>query len=176
MRPSPGRPLFYVDGGATPYYAAYGATKAALPQLAKTLQQELTAQHHRHQQSGAYLPPAAAAAAAAATDAAPGLSESGVLPVFSPAAEVGEQQLPGSFSVGDPQAAAGGRRPVGVHVLSPGMMLTDLLLENASQANKQVGLRCRESTSGQRAGSIWLVRMHVLSPGNMLTDLLLQSC
>jgi NAD(P)-dependent dehydrogenase (short-subunit alcohol dehydrogenase family) len=61
------------DGFATPQYAAYGATKAALPQLLGSLQAELA----------------------------------------------------GSA--------------VGVHIVSPGMMLTELLLENASVANKQVG-------------------------------------
>lgn len=64
------------DGFATPQYAAYGATKAALPQLLGSLQSELA----------------------------------------------------GSA--------------VGVHIVSPGMMLTELLLENASVANKQVGGRC----------------------------------
>eukprot|EP00879_Flechtneria_rotunda_P023741 GHRR01025133.1.p1 GENE.GHRR01025133.1~~GHRR01025133.1.p1 ORF type:complete len:379 (+),score=121.97 GHRR01025133.1:907-2043(+) len=59
------------DGSATPQYAAYGATKASLPQLAATLRAELARTH------------------------------------------------------------------VGVHVLSPGMMLTDLLLEGATVANKQ---------------------------------------
>ncbi|KAF8066402.1 NYC1 [Scenedesmus sp. PABB004] len=59
------------DGNATPQYAAYGATKAAFPQLAASLRAELA----------------------------------------------------GSA--------------VGVHVLSPGMMLTELLLEGATTANKQ---------------------------------------
>lgn len=60
------------DGFATPQYAAYGATKCALPQLAQTLREEV--QGH----------------------------------------------------------------PIGVHVLSPGMMITELLLEGATLANKQV--------------------------------------
>eukprot|EP00877_Chromochloris_zofingiensis_P003905 jgi/Chrzof1/13515/Cz08g00200.t1_NYC1[v5.2] len=69
--------IFFMDGAgsdgfATPQYAAYGATKAALPQLASTLGVELQ------------------------------------------------------------------DTPVGVHVLSPGMMLTDLLLEGATVPNKQV--------------------------------------
>jgi len=75
------------DGSATPYYAAYGATKAALPQLAKTLRAELSSSSS-NAASGSGQPP---------------------------------------------------RQAVGVHVLSPGMMLTDLLLEGASPANLQVG-------------------------------------
>jgi chlorophyll(ide) b reductase len=67
------------DGMSTPQYAAYGATKAGLAQLARSLQHE-----------------------AAAAAAGPG--------------------------------GGGGR--VGVHSLSPGMVLTDLLLEGATPGNK----------------------------------------
>ena len=95
------------DGAATPCYAAYGATKAALPQLARTLRREL------------------ATAATASTTMAP--------PADGAAAAAAE---------GIEGAAPSARRshPVGVHVLSPGMMVTDLLLEGATLANKQVGL------------------------------------
>ncbi|KAL4451823.1 hypothetical protein ABPG75_007485 [Micractinium tetrahymenae] len=64
------------DGIATPQYAAYGATKAAIAQLLRTLQHEA--------------------------------------------------------------AALEGPSPVCVHNLSPGMVLTDLLLEGATLQNKQV--------------------------------------
>ncbi|KAI8465292.1 MAG: hypothetical protein J3K34DRAFT_525516 [Monoraphidium minutum] len=90
------------DGGATPYYAAYGSTKAALPQLARTLRRELRD------------------AVAASSSAAPSL------PAPAAAGAAAEQWRGG-----------GALRPVGVHVLSPGMMITDLLLEGASHANKQ---------------------------------------
>ena len=64
------------DGGASPNYAAYGATKAGIAQLCRTLQHECAA------------------------------------------------------------AATAGR--VAVHNVSPGMVLTDLLLEGATVGNKQV--------------------------------------
>ncbi|PRW56950.1 putative chlorophyll(ide) b reductase chloroplastic isoform A [Chlorella sorokiniana] len=66
------------DGAPTPQYAAYGATKAAIAQLLRTLQTEASA-------------------------------------------------LPGAAQA-----------PVRVHNLSPGMVLTDLLLEGATPRNKQV--------------------------------------
>ncbi|PRW56949.1 putative chlorophyll(ide) b reductase chloroplastic isoform B [Chlorella sorokiniana] len=68
------------DGAPTPQYAAYGATKAAIAQLLRTLQTEASA-------------------------------------------------LPGAAQA-----------PVRVHNLSPGMVLTDLLLEGATPRNKQAPL------------------------------------
>jgi len=75
------------DGSATPMYSAYGATKAALPQLAATLRAELRQR----------------AVAAAGND-----NSSSSCP------------------------------PVSVHCLSPGMMLTSLLLANSSPAVRSI--------------------------------------
>lgn len=76
------------DGSATPMYSAYGSTKAALPQLARSLRGELRAQAQ-----------AQAAAAEAAGASSPSSSSS-----------------------------------ISVHTLSPGMMLTDLLLDGSPPA------------------------------------------
>ena len=54
----------------------------------------------------------------------------------------GIAQLMGSLKA---EAAAQGV-PVGVHTLSPGMVLTNLLLEGASDTNKQARLVCEWAT------------------------------
>ncbi|KIZ05848.1 chlorophyll(ide) b reductase [Monoraphidium neglectum] len=104
------------DGGATPYYAAYGATKAALPQLALTLRRELGAAASQRHNAGA-------------RQQSRQLREGG---------DDGQQQQQEQQEEQQQQQEQQERHPVGVHVLSPGMMITDLLLENASHANKQV--------------------------------------
>lgn len=73
------------DGSATPMYSAYGGTKAALPQLARSLRAELKKKK------------------SSAADAAASSSSSS-------------------------------SSSVGIHTLSPGMMLTDLLLDGSPPA------------------------------------------
>ncbi|GBF94242.1 chlorophyll(ide) b reductase chloroplastic-like [Raphidocelis subcapitata] len=136
------------DGSATPYYAAYGATKAALPQLAKTLRKELSARAPARGPASAPRAPASAASGAAYDGLAPA-SASAPAAASAPASSAAAAARPSAASgaAGGPAPAArarasdappGPRHPVGVHVLSPGMMLTDLLLENASEANLAV--------------------------------------
>lgn len=108
------------DGSPTPQYAAYGATKAALPQLARTLRLELSAARARggggRPRSRAASPSASSAGAGAGVCADPSPSPS---PSPSP-----------------PSSAQ--PSPVGVHVLSPGMMLTPLLLDGATLESLRV--------------------------------------
>jgi len=103
--------LFFVDGagsdgGATPLYSAYGATKAALPQLAASLRAELKA-------GAAAAATASAAAAAATTTTATTTTPASSSPRPTP-------------------------QPPSVHVLSPGMMLTDLLLRGSPVTARSV--------------------------------------
>ncbi|CAI5495875.1 unnamed protein product [Closterium sp. Naga37s-1] len=101
-------------GGATPQYAAYGATKCALRQLGLSLVEE--------GRLGGRVGGSELGSEVASAGGSGGASEGA-----SRGASSGKEVEKGS----------GRRGRVGIHAVSPGLVLTDLLLSGATVANKQ---------------------------------------
>ena len=108
------------DGSATPQYAAYGATKAAIAQMNESIHRELEQQRRTSPSSRKTREEEAAHA-----------TPWSILVRHATNAWAGEGK---EGKEGKEGGLQGGR--VGVHTLSPGMVLTDLLLDGSTRENR----------------------------------------